>query len=77
MVVLMSGLAFAVCSLAQTPADLSRQLYAYHALCDLLLIADVGWIAQALAGRFRSDALVPSRGVIHYIRGSDRSRRGG
>ena len=48
-VVLMSGLAFAVCSLAQAPTDLSRQLYAYHALCDLLLIADVGWITEALA----------------------------
>ena len=48
--VLMAGLALAVCTLAQSPVDLSRQLYAYHALCDLLLITDVGWIAQALAG---------------------------
>ena len=48
---LMAGLALAVCTLAQAPIDLSRQLYAYHALCDLLLIADVGWIAQALATR--------------------------
>jgi hypothetical protein len=48
--VLMAGLALAVCTLAQAPTDLSRALYAYHALCDLLLIADVGWIAEALAG---------------------------
>ncbi len=47
--VLMSGLAFAVCALAQAPPDLSRALYAYHALCDLLLIADAGWIAEGLA----------------------------
>lgn len=46
---LMSCLALAVCTLAQAPTDLSRALYAYHALCDLLLIADVGWIAEALA----------------------------
>ena len=44
----MSGLAFAVCTLAQAPTGLSRALYAYHALCDLLLIADAGWLAQAL-----------------------------
>jgi len=51
LMVLMSGLAFAVCALAQAPPDLSRALYAYHALCDLLLIADAGWAAEALAAR--------------------------
>jgi hypothetical protein len=50
LMVLMSGLALAVCMFAQAPTDLSRALYAYHALCDLLMIADVGWMAQALAG---------------------------
>jgi hypothetical protein len=45
----MSGLAFAVCALAQAPPDTARALYAYHALCDLLVIADAGWIAEALA----------------------------
>ncbi len=49
LVVLMAALAFAVCVLAQAPTDLSRALYTYHALCDLLLIADAGWIAEALA----------------------------
>ena len=48
---LMAGLALAVCTLAQAPIDLSRQFYAYHALCDLLMIADVGWVTQALAAR--------------------------
>lgn len=49
LMVLMAGLALAVCTLAQAPNDLSRALYAYHALCDLLLIADAGWIMQTLA----------------------------
>jgi hypothetical protein len=52
LMVLMAWLAFAVCALAQAPTDLSRALYAYHALCDLLLIADAGWIAEALSARF-------------------------
>jgi hypothetical protein len=51
LMVLMAGLALAVCTLAQTPVELSRQLYAYHALCDLLLIADAAWIAEALGRR--------------------------
>ena len=49
--VLMAMLAFAVCTFAQAPPDLSRSLYAYHALCDLLIVADAGWIAEALARR--------------------------
>jgi hypothetical protein len=44
----MACLAFAVCTLAQTPLDLSRQLYSYHALCDLLLVADAGWLAESV-----------------------------
>ncbi len=51
LLVAMAGLAFSVCTLAQAPTELSRALFAYHALCDLLLIADAGWIAQALATR--------------------------
>ena len=49
--VLMAGLAFAVCAFAQAPKDLSRSLYAFHALCDLLIVADAGWIAEALSRR--------------------------
>jgi len=48
LLVAMAVLAFSVCALAQAPPDLSRQLYAYHALCDLILVADAGWIAQSL-----------------------------
>ncbi len=51
LMVTVAGLALGVCILAQAPTDLSRALYAYHALCDLLLIADVGWVAQALSRR--------------------------
>lgn len=51
-IVLMAGLAFAVCAFAQAPPDLSRSLYAYHALVDLLLVADAAWIAEALGRRF-------------------------
>jgi hypothetical protein len=51
LMVLMAGLALAVCTLAQAPPDLSRQLYAYHALCDLLLITDAGWILERFARR--------------------------
>jgi hypothetical protein len=47
----MASVAFAVCALAQAPPDLSRALYAYHALCDLILVADAGWIVQTLAER--------------------------
>jgi hypothetical protein len=52
----MAGLALAVCTFAQAPTDLSRALYAYHALCDLLLIADAGWIAETLATTGKRDA---------------------
>ena len=55
LLVVMAGLAFAVCALAQAPPDLSRALYAFHALCDLLLIADVGWIVATS---------VPPRAVV-------------
>jgi hypothetical protein len=51
LLVVMSSLAFGVCALAQAPPDLSRQLYAFHALCDLLFIADVGWIFQRTSAR--------------------------
>jgi len=57
LVVVMAGLAFGVCALAQAPPDLSRALYAFHALCDLLLITDVGWIVERASTR--RSALVP------------------
>jgi hypothetical protein len=53
--VLLAGLAFTVCAFAQAPIDLSRSLYVYHALCDLLLIADAAWLAESIGGRFSGE----------------------
>jgi hypothetical protein len=61
LMVAMAVLAFAVCALAQAPPDLSRALYAYHTLCDLLLIADAGWIVQELASRRAGRFVAPER----------------
>ena len=49
--VAMAGLAFAVCAFAQTPPDAARSLYAFHALCDLLLIADAAWLTRTLLAK--------------------------
>jgi hypothetical protein len=43
-----------VSALAQTPLDLRRALSSYHALCDLLLIADAGRIGWAPSARRES-----------------------
>ena len=51
LLVVMAGLAIAVCALADAPRDESRALYAFHALCDLLLIADAGWVVEILERR--------------------------
>jgi hypothetical protein len=67
LMVLMAELAFAVCALAQAPTDLSRALYAYHALCDLLLIADAAWIAERLVSRIA----VKNEGVTRSSRAFD------
>jgi len=49
----LSALSFAVVVLAQAPEDASRSLYSHHAVCDLMLVADAGWIAETLARRRR------------------------
>jgi hypothetical protein len=51
LLVAMAGLAFAVCALADAPIESARPLYTFHALVDLILIADAGWCVQALARR--------------------------
>jgi hypothetical protein len=51
LLVAMAGLAFAVCTLADAPVESARPLYTFHALVDLILIADAGWCVQALARR--------------------------
>ncbi len=49
--VVMVGLEFGVCTFADSLADLPRHLFVFHAMIDLLLIADAGWIASVLARR--------------------------
>ncbi len=43
----MAVVEFFVCLLADYLGDLARHLYVFQAMCDLLIIADVGWAAQA------------------------------
>jgi hypothetical protein len=58
LLVAMAGLAFEICVLANAHGDLARHLYVFHALMDLLFVADVVWIVAALAVR-SAPAAVP------------------
>jgi hypothetical protein len=49
--VAMSATAFLFSILTNAPPDLSRVFYVAEALCDLLIVADLAWLAQALTGR--------------------------
>ena len=49
--VAMSATAFAVCVLTNAPPDFSRVFYVAQALCDLLIVADVAWVVEALSDR--------------------------
>jgi hypothetical protein len=60
LMVLMALLAFAVCAFAQAPTDPSRSLYAFQALCDLLIVADAAWLVTG--ARAREAATEPPRG---------------
>lgn len=51
LLVVMAGLEFLVVVLADEMGDVARKLFVFHALCDLLLIADAAWLAQVLASR--------------------------
>jgi hypothetical protein len=55
----MSATAFWVCVLTNAPPDFSRVFYAAEALCDLLLVVDAAWIAQALTSLRRPLAPAP------------------
>jgi hypothetical protein len=57
LLVLMAAVEFGVCSYADALWELSRHLYAFHAMCDLILIADAGWACEALARRFSRPAI--------------------
>ena len=49
--VAMASLELAVCAFADAHIELVRHLYVFHALIDLILIADVVWVVQNLANR--------------------------
>ena len=51
LLVAMATAAFLVCVLANAHGDLPRHFYVFHALCDLLLVADAVWLVQVLAAR--------------------------
>ena len=42
-------LEFVVCALADHLGDLARHLFVFHAICDLLVIADIAWLIQTAA----------------------------
>lgn len=44
----MAALEFFVCSMADYLGDVSRHLYTFQAMCDLLLLADLVWLAEAV-----------------------------
>lgn len=53
-----------VCALADSLESVHRHLFAFHAMCDLLLIADVVWLVAArtasrTAGAYWSGSLPP------------------
>ncbi|MEX0880778.1 MAG: hypothetical protein WEB59_09570 [Thermoanaerobaculia bacterium] len=47
--ILMASGAFLASSIGDYHGELERHLYVFHALCDLILIADLAWLAQDLA----------------------------
>jgi len=54
----MAALEFGVCAMADFLDDVSRHLYVFQAMLDLLLIIDVAWLAWILSGR-RIDRVAP------------------
>ncbi len=64
LLVVMATVAFLVCVLSNAHGDLPRHFYVFHALCDLLLAADVGWAAEAV---------VTSRAATRSSRSSSRA----
>jgi len=51
LLVAMAALAFTICVLSNAHGDLARHFYVFHALTDLLLIADVVWIVARIDAR--------------------------
>ena len=51
--VAMGVLAYVVCTLFSAHIDLSRKLYVFHAVTDLLIVVDIGLAGRAIAARRR------------------------
>jgi hypothetical protein len=51
LLVAMAIMAFTVCVLSNAHGDLARHFYVFHALCDLILVADVLWAIAEVSGR--------------------------
>ncbi len=49
--VVMASMEFLVAVLADMLGDVARHLYVFHAMCDLLIVADAAWIAEILRRR--------------------------
>jgi hypothetical protein len=47
----MAVLEFAVCAFADSHVELVRHLYVFHAMIDLILVADATWVAQLVSER--------------------------
>lgn len=57
LLVLMAVVEFGVCSFADALWEMPRHLYAFHAMCDLILIADAAWACETLARRLSRRAI--------------------
>lgn len=56
LLVAMAVAAFTVCVLSNAHGDLARHFYVFHALCDLIGVADAVWVSSALSRRSRVSA---------------------
>ncbi len=59
--VLLAVLEFLVCAFADRLADAPRHLFVFHALCDLLLSANLTWLAQRASTSWRARPVKRSR----------------
>ena len=44
----MAAMAFGIVATGDTESEAIRHLYSFQALCDLILVADLVWLARAL-----------------------------
>jgi len=55
---LMAGVEFGVCVFGDWLGDTARHLYAFHAMCDLLIVTDVGWMVDVMTRRRAATTVV-------------------